>query len=245
MEYGVHKKSGLPYLPDCGRDLPEDDNNKLPRLNRCNAMRQDGTFCRAFPVKGSVRKCKRHGGANAGSGVVSPMLKHGRTSKYLPQRLMSRYEQMLKDEKQLSLAEEIALIDTRLSEAVEGLSVESGMALWVTLQKLSKTYHRYIRSRHAAKAEKVLQEIFNTIEEGTSEFRQWNEILNLIDHRRKTVESERKRIVETQQVLTAQQAMIMMSALHDVLRKRVDDPKTLRLIANDLDRLFNNPVAEA
>tara|TARA_R110000868_G_scaffold176609_4_gene414493 strand:- start:7389 stop:8081 length:693 start_codon:yes stop_codon:yes gene_type:complete len=228
-------------------NITEQDDRTSPKDGRCNSYRKnDGTYCRAYPLHGGATRCHRHGGKNqqnANFGTKS--LKHGRSSKHLPTRLISSYREMLADEQQLSLSNEIALIDTRLSEAVGGLNVESGMALWKALSMMKNAYIRYEQSRHRTKAERVLMEMFEVIEEGTSEFKQWQEILGLIDHRRKTVESERKRIVETQQVLTSREAMAMMAAIHDSLRKRINDPRVLRDIARDLDSLFNNPAAQA
>jgi hypothetical protein len=51
------------------------------------------------------------------------------------------------------------------------------------------------------------------------------------------VESERKRVVEAQQVIAIEQALGMMSVLVDVVRRHVRDDATLRIISNEFARL--------
>lgn len=65
----------------------------------------------------------------------------------------------------------------------------------------------------------------------------WEEIRNLIEQRRKLVESERKRLVELQQVVTADQAMLLIRAVVASVREHVRDPAILRAITEDLARL--------
>lgn len=64
----------------------------------------------------------------------------------------------------------------------------------------------------------------------------WPEIQSLIEQRRKLVESERKRLVELHQVVSADQAMLMVRSLIASVREHVSDPAILRAISADLER---------
>lgn len=66
----------------------------------------------------------------------------------------------------------------------------------------------------------------------------WPEIVSLIEQRRKLVETERKRLVEMQQMITAEQAAVLIAALTDAVRRHVDDPDALAAIASEFDRLL-------
>lgn len=189
-------------------------------------------------------KCHRHGGKNP-SGFQNAMFKTGRKSKNLPTHLGEIYNEMLNNEDMLSLRSEVALIDTRLTEVIDELNTETGLVLWKKLKLMKSAYERHVRTRHQARAQEKLDEIFQIIETGADEFRKWNMILELIDHRRKTVESERKRLVENQEMMTAKEAMVMISAIHDVIKKNVDDPAVKRKIAHELAYLFDQPTASA
>lgn len=64
-------------------------------------------------------RCRIHGGATPG-GFASPHFKTGRYSKVLPAALRDRYEQARGDEDLLSLRDELALVDARIGEVLQG-----------------------------------------------------------------------------------------------------------------------------
>lgn len=78
----------------------------------CNAVTRQGTPCGQLACGGSA-KCRYHGGKSL-RGASSATFKTGRHSKFLPERLASRYEAALADKDLLSLRDEIALIDSRI-----------------------------------------------------------------------------------------------------------------------------------
>ena len=67
----------------------------------------------------------------------------------------------------------------------------------------------------------------------------WPDVLQLIEQRRKLVESERKRLVELQQVLTLEQAQSMIAAIAESVRRHVSDRAALSAITDDLARLMH------
>lgn len=66
----------------------------------------------------------------------------------------------------------------------------------------------------------------------------WQTIAELTEQRRKLVETERKRLVDMQQMITSEQAATLVAALTDAVRRHVDDPDTLAAIATEFDRLL-------
>jgi len=69
----------------------------------------------------------------------------------------------------------------------------------------------------------------------------WGEIRAVIHDRRSLVESERKRLVEMQQMITGEQAMLLITRLYDVVNRHVRDPLERKAIAADLGRFTVSP----
>lgn len=65
----------------------------------------------------------------------------------------------------------------------------------------------------------------------------WEDVQNLVEQRRKLVESERRWYLENQQMITAEKALILIAAIADVIRQNVQDEKTKRIIIENINRL--------
>ena len=72
--------------------------------------------------------------------------KTGRYSKYLPDRLVERYEEALNDVELMRLDDEIALVDTKLQDVLERLHQDGeGPGAWQLMQ--SKNSYPSVASR--------------------------------------------------------------------------------------------------
>ncbi len=99
---------------------------------RCHAHNRKGEQCRKPAVPGRT-VCHYHGGKTP-VGAAAPAFKHGRYSKYLPKRWLERYEAALANPDLLALKDEIALIDLRIADLVEGATTpEKQAAVWPDL----------------------------------------------------------------------------------------------------------------
>jgi predicted nucleic acid-binding Zn-ribbon protein len=188
------------------------------------------------PVSAEGQRCRVHGGASP-AGIASPHFKHGRRGKYLPTRLLERYEEAVGDSELLALRDEIALIDVRINELLERIDTGESAALWAQLgAKFEKMQQAYASQDDSgfARAVKGLGAI---IEQGGRADQVWDDIGNVIEQRRKLVESERKRLVDMQQMLTAEQAMTLLAAVVDVVRRNVTDRDALAAISADVKRI--------
>lgn len=174
------------------------------------------------------------------SGPDSGTFQHGRVSKHLPSHLIPMYEEFLSDSELLSMTQEIALIDTRKAELMQGLSNEDGILVWRRLKAYAMQYQRYRESRHESRAQEKLSQIFQLIESGASDYERWNSILELTEQRRKTAESERKRLVETNQMISTKEAMTMLSVFIDLAKKYIPSKEGLVGLSSDIDSIFNN-----
>ena len=212
---------------------------------QCQAKaKSTGQQCRRRAVTGK-RVCTVHGGLTPG-GIASPNFKTGRYSKYLPQRLLERYQQAAQDPELLALREDIALLDARISELLSQVdSGESGKR-WQELVRLRGEVLGVAQAGDRDQFRQVLQKLLETINQGASDFETWSEIVELLDQRRRLVETEQRRLVAMQQMITTEQAMTLVTALATSVRSHILShldhevaQDVLRAIQTDLTRLLN------
>lgn len=185
-------------------------------------------------------RCRLHGGASL-SGMAAPSFRDGRYSKYLPAQLKERYADARADETLLSLRDEVALLDTRLMDIVSKLDTGEGLDLWVELKAI---YQAILSANEADDPEGTVQSLARMgkiLEQGAAQERVWAKIVPLLDQRRKLVESERKRLVELQQVITVEKAMVLVSALVNAVSRRVQNRAILSAISADFGHILSLP----
>jgi hypothetical protein len=199
---------------------------------KCTAgSKRTGEACKANAVTGrSV--CYHHGGASR-TGLAHPNLTTGRYSKHLPTRMGERYQQALADPELLAMREEVALIDSRLSDVLSRVDTgESGKA-WAELQKAWKIY----RTGPPGQRLEAEARISDLIHDGASDYEAWSEVREIVDQRARLVANERQRLVQMQQMLSVEQAMTLMAAVADAVRRHVHDRDALAGISADLARI--------
>jgi len=203
---------------------------------RCGAKtKSDGTPCERSPIRGRTR-CRLHGGLTP----VGPACKHyrvGRYSQYVPERLRERYEQAEDDAELLSLKSEIALTDARLIDLLSRVDTGESGQRWGRLTKAYEEFKLHRLARDVPKMNVTLAKIERDIEQATDDRAAWAEIGELIEQRRRLSESEAKRVVALQQMITAEQAMGMIHRLIDIMTRHVPDRQVLSAIVVEIRAL--------
>lgn len=96
-----------------------------------------------------------------------------------------------------------------------------------------------------ARLQELVEALPDATAASTEEIREaWGEVLHVTGQRRVLVESERKRLVETQQMISSERAMVLVTALVDVVRRHVRDHDTLRAISGDLGGLLSGAYGQ-
>lgn len=201
----------------------------------CGAKKKDGTPCQRRPMPNG--KCYLHGGKSP-AGLASGTFRTGRYSKALPARLLARYEQAQTDPDLLALREEVVLLDARLADVLSRVDTGESGALW---KQARQAMHAFLRARVAGKKKEMheaLTALEDVITRGAADYAAWDEIASVIEQRRKLVESERKRLIEMQQTITAEKAMTLVQALLESVRQNVTDRQQLAAIQSDFVRLM-------
>lgn len=188
-----------------------------------------------------------HGG-KALSGIAAPALKTGRYSKHLPTRLMDRYQEARIDADLLALRDDIALLDARLEDVLAKVDTGEAGETWRALQETVHEFEKAERganstTRETKKAEynhdreEAMRTIIVLCQAGMSDYAAWNEVKALLEQRRKHAETEQKRLVAMQQMITASDAVLMQTAILDIIKRNVTDRATLIALSADFGKL--------
>lgn len=176
----------------------------------------------------------------APSGLALPQTKHGRYSKHLPTRLAARYHEAATDPDLLNMREDIALLDSRLSDVLESVSNQESGELWQSLNQAKQQYHKATGRDADDNRAAALQSIWYLITEGYNERQSWNEIRAILQERKTLVESERKRLIDMQQMITATQANILLGAVAHAIKLHVKDKDALQALSQELAALVTH-----
>ena len=193
--------------------------------------------CRGGLVPGANR-CKFHGGASL-RGLASPTLTHGRYSRSLPTRLQAKYLESIADEDLLAMNQEMALLDARIGDILTRVDIGEAGATWKDLTSAFLHFERATARHDNATAARALTDVKGLIQRGQQDWDAWTSILTLIEQRRKLVETERRRRVDMKQMMNAETAMLLVSAILSVIREHVTDRRILTKIGNDVSRLIS------
>ena len=206
---------------------------------RCTAWSaRNGRQCDAYALKrsGETQKCRAHGGL-VPRGLSHPGTKMYKYSKFLPDRLLERFLTSTNDPDILSMQSEIALMDVRIEELLDRSDTGESGETWTKALKEFMELESAIRSGDSVEAAGWLNALRETIDKGLSDYHNWQEIQTVADSRRKMVETERKRLETIQAMIPVSDAMLLMRAVVESVKKHVNDQVTLNLIKNDIFRL--------
>lgn len=197
----------------------------------CGAKTRSGGVCQNAPMPNG--RCRMHGGKSL-SGAAHPNFRTGRYSKYLPQRLLERYNDGLNDPDLLTLADDISLLTARLEELLQKIDSNDTGAGWKLVKATYAKLKTAIKAGDALNTAQRMNELERQINTSTTEWALWGEISLVLEQRRRLVETERRLLVEHDRVVTVDQLMIMVGALQEVIRTHVHDRNTLAAIASDI-----------
>lgn len=226
----------MPDMQELG--INEYDSSR-PTVGRCNEPLPDGGWCPSHPLKGKD-KCRHH--YDRKQDIFG-----ARSQEYVPLSLLDRFETYITDASMLDMRNEIALIDTRISELVERLDQEDRVSddAMDRLRRSLRLLKRYISENREKGINRMLSEMSTILAIGSTQADQWAEIVNLINERRRVVEFEHKRMQATHQMITAEQAMALMAAVIDTIKRNVRDREILVAISEDVAKLLaGTPVGQ-
>jgi hypothetical protein len=204
---------------------------------RCNATsKRTGKLCGKHALSGR-NVCLIHGG-KAPAGTASGRFTSGKYSRYMPPQLLDRYEEAIGDSTLLELRDDIALVDVRIADLLACLDTGESGARWKAVRQAFSAY----KSAHGTTGEvAALGTLQDAIMANNGDYDVWAEVSSWLEQRRKLCESERKRLVEMQQYVSVEQAMVLIAQVGASVRQHVTDPAALKAISADMARLVSTP----
>jgi hypothetical protein len=205
-------------------------------MTSCTAKsKRSGQGCKRAPTPGRP-VCNIHGGRSP-VGIAVNTFRTGRYSKYLPERLAERYREATADGELLALREDIALIDARLADVLGRVDSGESGATWKACRDTLAEYRTAKDALKYVEANAALDRLAELIDHGLEDYAAWADVRSLVDQRARLVANERRRLVEMQQMITAERAMTMLGAVVAIIRRHIRDRETLAAISADFGAL--------
>lgn len=245
------QKKPLDFEPE--KDFPK--GHRHYGKQRCQAWSyNNGRQCLALAnTKERSDKCNVHG-AKSLKGIAHYNLKSGKYSKHLPARIDHNYEQARKNPDYLKLEDEIALIDSRLIELTEKIGaqasshiftdlssqvkkMESAQAVLIRAQNIvNKEQREKVREKANIEFSESLTEITRLVKSGSRDWYIWDDITDLIEKRRRLVETERRLLIDMQMLINLEDAFLRFDILMESIRRNVRDRHIRSAIQSDFNR---------
>lgn len=202
-------------------------------MSLCGAKAKSGAPCKQRAMPNG--RCYIHGGKSL-SGAASGTFKTGRYSKYLPTGVLDSYHAALADEDLLATRDSIALAETRIIDLLKTLDAGAGKELWEQAQTTFAGLKTAIKANDAETVRESLRQLDKIIGGGMTQAQTWNEIGDWMERARRLRETEQRRLVAMQQMITSEQAMLLVAALTMAVKSHVSDPIALRAITDEFTR---------
>lgn len=186
-------------------------------------------------------KCRMHGGKSV-SGLAHPSTKHGRYSKDLPTRMLANFEAAAADPELLNLGYDIALVEARMIELVKRADSGESGRLWRELRSVYYEMRKAQRERRMGDFAALFDQLGDLISAGHSDSMAWGEAMQLVDTKRKLVESDQKRRIAMHDMVTGDQMKLVIATLINLVQTHVDDERAVLAIAEGLARHFGRPL---
>lgn len=208
---------------------------------RCKMIKADGERCRQ-PVRSGWTVCKYHGAGSSDAPAGRPPVT-GRYSHHLPTRYIKNYEDYLADPNLLSMREEMALLDVRISELLVKLDTADAPAAWTRINVATLGLEKALADGKFDNLSSIAESLRDAITAHRDDKDTWTEVVSLIDQRRKVADVERRRIEAAKRYLTLQEANAMLAYFVTSVMKHVSSPTERSRISEDL-RIFAGSKVE-
>lgn len=214
---------------------------KPPADKQCSAdSKRTGRRCGAWAVSGRDT-CYHHGGTSP-IGAGSPNYRDGSRSKYraiFSGGALDHYEASREDPRYIELREEIALLDTLVIEELMAAKVGEGGALWEELSQAWERFRQADPHRDASTAGRGLRRVGEIIEEGASRHAARREAVDLVERKRRLSETERRRLVDEERMITETRVLAFVGALVAIVNQHVPERERRAAISADIARLMH------
>jgi hypothetical protein len=189
---------------------------------QCTATsKRNGERCEAWAMR-SKEVCYHHGGKSP-VGAGSPHFKDGTRSKtgaIFTGDALKHYEVARTDDRYLELREDLAVLDTLLVEALKRARMGEGGALWKELRRAWARF-RAVPASDVDGTRVAHTEVNRLIKDGVDRYKAQEHALGILERKRRTSETELRRILDQERTITQVQAMSFVAAMVALMREAV------------------------
>jgi hypothetical protein len=222
--------------------------NPSPTTNPkiCGAANRAGEPCKRAPMKNG--RCSKHGGMTP-VGVASPHFKHGKYSKYLPQRLKTTFDEAIKQESgtMLDHSAEVALYNSRLVELISALDTETASEQVLKIRRLWQEFNRLNRAAATSRANQeklgprlavLVLELDDAIERAAEDWMIWKDVDAVVNQSVKLGKYEMERLEKAHRMVATEHVLGLFTELMQLVREHVSDESALRAIQRGMTDLI-------
>lgn len=213
-------------------------------MSQCTAKsKRSGERCKNFCSPGRT-VCRFHGGRTP-RGFNLPQTRHGFYSRNLPPHLRTTYQKSLTDPRRVELREFIALVDARLAQLLQEYNLIDEE------NRMDKARIQFQRMKNAwtngdrANLRSAMIELDRLIRFGVRDYQIWKEIVKMLERRSKLSMSQLKWEIDSGQMIPADQAITLFTAVGHVIKDNITDPKILEEISEGIYGLIDQDQEKA
>jgi len=157
----------------------------------------------------------------------------------MPQHLYERFEEARQDPDLLSVRNDLALMEARLTQLMERIDEGASEQCWRDLKERFGDLKRARRIHDKDAEEMALAKIEDTIERGERDTDTWEDVRKTIELKVKLSQAELKRLMAMNQILTVENAMTLLGRVVDAVKRHVQDEQALAAIGAEFSRMVD------
>jgi len=157
----------------------------------------------------------------------------------MPVGMRKTFEKVRNDPETLAMAEEIALLKVRIGQLVSQLQTGETSSLWGDLQATYTELSAALQTGDIAAFRTSVDALGRIIQAGGETAELWSELYEAIDKKTEVATREWKRLVDLRQVITAEKALALITAIMHSVARNVPDMQARIRISNDVRELIN------
>jgi predicted amidophosphoribosyltransferase len=210
------------------------------RCSHCGSTfsRVEHRFCQKWPLKGR-RYCSLHKAFEGGS--EHHLYVDGQKSKYrefLPEKLLSMFDENSNVANVLANYEEITLLDVRIADLLTKLEDSASEDNWKRARFLTRQLTRALQSQDSetiVRSVEQMQKLMESAKEHDSTV--WSEVRKTVEQRRRIVETERKTIEAEAAYMRQDELLFFAAQFAQLAHEFVEDEKRAEF-ANRLRKML-------
>lgn len=225
----------------CGYRYPANSKD-VTHCPQCGKERQ----CERKATKG-YKVCQVHGSGSPAQGRPGgkPSFVATRLNA-LPERLRPTYEASIDDPCLLEFQRDLALSEALITDMLKRLDTGESGELWLKLKEANQNYLKAQSRAAASKAPEDITEMRRCLEEqtdlinrGASDFSTRTDLLRFLEQRRRTIDSEYKRLEKLQMMVRLDAFVAFAELVGRVVGELVESPETVNAISYQIEMLLN------